>query len=101
MVQTYGIAKDDDGLRNQDAAGGSRHSEETSALLGPDATARGVATKADGPAGLTSSVGNLANTIIGSGMYITSSEQNHITKENHRNAYFSSCKRLYLPRNCV
>ncbi|KAI5123504.1 hypothetical protein M0805_006664 [Coniferiporia weirii] len=59
VVQTYGVA-DHDGAQEhmQGEAQG-----ESSALLGAD----GVS-KPDGGAGLTGSVGNLANTIIGSGM---------------------------------
>ncbi|THH05401.1 hypothetical protein EW145_g4823 [Phellinidium pouzarii] len=66
-VQTYGVAEDredrDDGTQTETV-----HSGESSALLGVDAIQKRTPTKPDGAAGLTGSVGNLANTIIGSGM---------------------------------
>ncbi|KAJ7574441.1 transmembrane amino acid transporter protein-domain-containing protein [Mycena floridula] len=58
MVQTYGVAQSNN-LEPESATG-----EETSALLGGS---RNV-TKREGNASLVSSVSNLANTIIGSGM---------------------------------
>lgn len=66
-VATYGVAADRGGDRSEavdDVPGG-----ESSALLGEDAAPRGL-TKADGHAALTGSIGNLANTIIGSGTYL-------------------------------
>ncbi|TFK51813.1 hypothetical protein OE88DRAFT_1679269 [Heliocybe sulcata] len=60
MVRTYGVAPDRDEVDTA-VAGES----EQSALLGGDAP---VQKKRDGHATLSSSVGNLANTIIGSGM---------------------------------
>lgn len=68
MVQTYGIAEDNDGARGQEEIVDFTQGGETSALLGSGSTAQGISTKPDGPASLTSSVGNLANTIIGSGV---------------------------------
>ncbi|EPQ56528.1 AAAP amino acid transporter [Gloeophyllum trabeum ATCC 11539] len=66
MVQrTYGVAPD-----REDVTGpGVEGETEQSALLGGDAAVgTGAAKKRDGHATLSSSVGNLANTIIGSGM---------------------------------
>lgn len=64
MVQLYGAAQShadqEDGVDVE-----PRASHEEDALLGPDATTR-RATK-DGHATLSSSISNLANTIIGSG----------------------------------
>ncbi|KIP03412.1 hypothetical protein PHLGIDRAFT_26130 [Phlebiopsis gigantea 11061_1 CR5-6] len=59
MVQTYGAASSREA---HDTHGGDEHE----ALLGGDATARRQ--KREGHATIHSSVGNLANTIIGSGM---------------------------------
>lgn len=69
MVQTYNavpvsVEHDDDA----DDGRGAEH--EGSALLGSSASSAGLArnrAQKEGPATLTSSVGNLANTIIGSG----------------------------------
>lgn len=60
MVQTYGVASEN--AYDPAPASGS---SEASALLGEGATPKKE--KRDGVAGLTSGVGNLANTIIGSG----------------------------------
>ncbi|TDL23915.1 hypothetical protein BD410DRAFT_786588 [Rickenella mellea] len=64
MVQTYGVASpsaaSDHGHRIETRSG------ESSALLGEDATPKKVLR--DGHANIVSSVSNLANTIIGSGM---------------------------------
>lgn len=65
MVQTYGVAPDEDSqptpTNYTDAMEG-----ESSALLGGNASAKGV-NKADGHASIVSCVSNLSNTIIGSG----------------------------------
>ena len=61
MVQTYGIA------RGQGAETESHAADEHEALLGRDATARQV--KKEGHATIHSCIGNLANTIIGSGEF--------------------------------
>ena len=66
MVQTYGVAADTPtsrGANDQAFAQGS--AGEGDALLGSDATPKKPLK--DGHATLQSSVGNLANTIIGSG----------------------------------
>ncbi|KAH8116496.1 transmembrane amino acid transporter protein-domain-containing protein [Phellopilus nigrolimitatus] len=65
MVQTYGVANDRDGAFDVHA---DTHVGESSALLGADATLKAAKASSDGSAGITGSVGNLANTIIGSGM---------------------------------
>jgi hypothetical protein len=65
MVQTYGIAPDNDSDRtptNYVSAGEG----ESSALLGGDASIKRN-DKADGHASIVSCVSNLSNTIIGSG----------------------------------
>jgi len=62
MVRTYGAAANHDEVDHP--VGGEN---ESSALLGGESGAR-VKHKQDGHATLSSSVGNLANTIIGSGM---------------------------------
>ncbi|KIM90493.1 hypothetical protein PILCRDRAFT_185179 [Piloderma croceum F 1598] len=66
MVQTYGVAPDNDSepipTNYIDATEG-----ESSALLGGDASIKRK-DKADGHASIVSSVSNLSNTIIGSGM---------------------------------
>lgn len=59
MVQTYGVANEN-GLEADTLA-----TRESDALLGADASSRQP--KTEGHATLQSSVGNLANTIIGSG----------------------------------
>ncbi|OSX64234.1 hypothetical protein POSPLADRAFT_1045325 [Postia placenta MAD-698-R-SB12] len=63
MAQTYGVAPADD---HEDAQRPVDGVGESDALLGADASARKP--KREGHATLSSSVGNLANTIIGSGM---------------------------------
>lgn len=91
MVQTYGVAEENDGARGQEEIVDSAQGEETSALLGSGSTAKGIATKSDGPASLTSSVGNLANTIIGSGAFPV----NYLKAKsliNARHVDISSCK---------
>jgi hypothetical protein len=60
MVQTYGVANE-----HEDAVAETNMSAESDALLGAGASARKA--KAEGHATLQSCVGNLANTIIGSG----------------------------------
>ena len=60
MVQTYGATVDSDQQGVREYGNG-----EGSALLGQYATPKKPLR--DGHAGLTSSIGNLANTIIGSG----------------------------------
>ena len=64
MVQTYGVANE-----HEEAAPDANLSGEGDALLGSDASARKP--KTEGHATLQSCVGNLANTIIGSGEYYT------------------------------
>jgi hypothetical protein len=59
MVQTYGVARENDDHTNHVAGTG-----EESALLGGDAT---VKRQTEGHATLTSCVSNLSNTIIGTG----------------------------------
>jgi hypothetical protein len=66
MVQPYGAAPEQPGGRER-VVEERVHDSEGAALLGTDATPR-KPKPLDGTAGLTSSVGNLANTIIGSGM---------------------------------
>ena len=61
MVQTYGVAADSEHGTNNDL----QHTAESDALLGGDSTVRKP--KSEGHATLQSCVGNLANTIIGSG----------------------------------
>lgn len=68
MVQTYGVAEEHD-VAQDDGRSMLVQGGESSALLGADAAPKGVRAQLDGKAGLTSSVGNLANTIIGSGMF--------------------------------
>ncbi|PSS34102.1 hypothetical protein PHLCEN_2v1854 [Hermanssonia centrifuga] len=63
MVQTYGIVPES--ARSDVET--SRVAEESDALLGSDAGP--VKPKKEGHATIQSSVGNLANTIIGSGMF--------------------------------
>ena len=68
MVQTYNAVPVS--VEHEDADDGRGAEHEGSALLGSSASSAGlVRNKAqkEGPATLTSSVGNLANTIIGSG----------------------------------
>ena len=60
MVQTYGVANG-----SEEVVQDAHLSAESDALLGSDASARKH--KEDGHATIHSSVGNLANTIIGSG----------------------------------
>ncbi|KAI0343286.1 vacuolar amino acid transporter 5 [Trametopsis cervina] len=62
MVQTYGVANE----HGEEVIPDANMSAESDALLGGEASARKP--KAEGHATLQSSVGNLANTIIGSGM---------------------------------
>lgn len=62
MVQTYGVASDR-AAHDTEPHGGDEHE----ALLGRDASARKP--KQEGHATIHSSVGNLANTIIGSGEF--------------------------------
>ncbi|KAI0825680.1 vacuolar amino acid transporter 5 [Irpex lacteus] len=62
MVQSYGVAND----HEEAAPEGNVPASESDALLGAEAGARKP--KAEGHATLQSCVGNLANTIIGSGM---------------------------------
>lgn len=64
MVQTYGVAPVNDTEPTDQVRG------ESSALLGDDATIK-RASKADGHATIVSCVSNLANTIIGSGEFLT------------------------------
>lgn len=64
MVQTYGVAPDNDGDPTNHVAGDG----EGSSLLGGDATPKRPAR--DGQATIVSCVSNLANTIIGSGKSI-------------------------------
>lgn len=61
MVQTYGVANE----HGEEVIPDANMSAESDALLGGEASARKP--KAEGHATLQSSVGNLANTIIGSG----------------------------------
>ena len=61
---------------------------ESDALLGVDASAR--RTKRDGHATLTSSVGNLANTIIGSGQSFRFVHSNMLMNVGHRDVDVSS-----------
>ncbi|PCH36218.1 vacuolar amino acid transporter 5 [Wolfiporia cocos MD-104 SS10] len=65
MVQTYGAAPAEE-REDLPPTGGIAGTGEGDALLGAEASAR--RSKRDGHATLSSSVGNLANTIIGSGM---------------------------------
>ena len=68
MVQAYGSVNDDrSDARGIDEVTGN---DESNALLGDNATPKKP--QRDGVAGLTSSVGNLANTIIGSGTFANS-----------------------------
>ncbi|KAI0091649.1 vacuolar amino acid transporter 5 [Irpex rosettiformis] len=62
MVQTYGVANEHD----EPGTAGAHISGESDALLGADASAKKL--KAEGHATIHSCVGNLANTIVGSGM---------------------------------
>ncbi|EJD07295.1 uncharacterized protein FOMMEDRAFT_15993 [Fomitiporia mediterranea MF3/22] len=66
MVQTYGVAVDHGGA--SELPPDELHGGESSALLGADATPKAVIAKREGAGSLISSVSNLANTIIGSGM---------------------------------
>lgn len=66
MVQSYGVAND----HEEAAPEGNLIASESDALLGAEAGARKP--KAEGHATLQSCVGNLANTIIGSGEHCTS-----------------------------
>jgi hypothetical protein len=63
MVQTYGVASDSHQADAEPQVVGDEHE----ALLGGDGTAR--VQKKEGDGTLHSSVGNLANTIIGSGEF--------------------------------
>lgn len=65
MVQTYGVASDHNGSIPPEA----HSAAEGDALLGAEATPRKP--KSEGHATLQSCVGNLANTIIGSGEFST------------------------------
>ncbi|KAL5537142.1 hypothetical protein ACEPAF_965 [Sanghuangporus sanghuang] len=66
MLRTYGVAKDQD--ESCERVHEEPHAGETSALLGDDALQRPAVQRREGVASLVSSTGNLANTIIGSGM---------------------------------
>lgn len=66
MVQTYGVAVDRDDLH--DTTQEESQEGESSALLGSSSTTRVPSSKSDGSGTIVSSVSNLANTIIGSGM---------------------------------
>jgi hypothetical protein len=61
MVQTYGIAREDDTEPREDIRDG-----EATALLGGTSATKD---RQDGHASITSCVSNLSNTIIGSGPY--------------------------------
>lgn len=63
-VATYGVAPDREGDRSE--VRDEEQRGENSALLGEDAVPTGLS-KPDGHAALPGSIGNLANTIIGSG----------------------------------
>ena len=63
-VATYGVAPDHEGDRSE--VRDEEQRGENSALLGEDAVPTGLS-KPDGHAALPGSIGNLANTIIGSG----------------------------------
>lgn len=65
-VATYGVAPDREGDGSE--ARDEEHRGENSALLGEDAVPTGLS-KPDGHAALPGSIGNLANTIIGSGTF--------------------------------
>jgi hypothetical protein len=65
MVQTYGVAPDNDNEPMPTNYIGATEGE-SSALLGGDASIKRK-DKADGHASIISSVSNLSNTIIGSG----------------------------------
>ena len=66
MVQVYGTSESH---RNVPQEPEDAYNNENTALLGHIDSIPAVSRiKSDGPAGLTSSVSNLANTIIGSGM---------------------------------
>lgn len=80
MVQTYGVASPNDSTAT--AADVYEHptthvATEDDALLGGDSSVKRVA-KREGHATLTSSVGNLANTIIGSGEYLYVQRPNRV-----------------------
>ena len=66
MVQMYGAAPERERVEAEGGRG-QQQDGEGAALLGADATSK-KPKHLDGVATLTSSVGNLANTIIGSGM---------------------------------
>lgn len=72
MVQTYGVASPNGStpaagaVDDTDDTGVAHIATEDDALLGGDSSVKRVV-KREGHATLTSSVGNLANTIIGSG----------------------------------
>ena len=75
MVQTYGVAKDPDG--SHERVHDESYGGEDSALLGDRASQRPIPQKREGVASLVSSTGNLANTIIGSGTFMSSAEIGH------------------------
>ena len=67
-VATYGVAADRGSGTNHSEVQDDIHGGESSALLGEDS--RGTVVKADGHAAMSGSIGNLANTIIGSGTFL-------------------------------
>ncbi|KAI9440368.1 transmembrane amino acid transporter protein-domain-containing protein [Lactarius indigo] len=71
MVQAYHAVPVSVEHEDLDDGRGAEH--EGSALLGSKASSDGLATEREGQATLTSSVSNLANTIIGSGAFAVSS----------------------------
>ncbi len=71
MVQAYHAVPVSVEHEGPDDGRGAEH--EGSALLGGKASSVGLAKEREGRATLTSSVSNLANTIIGSGAYAVSS----------------------------
>lgn len=70
MTASYGIAPKDSTEPELSLARPDHDAEETDALLGRDVVAKPILR--DGHATLHSSIGNLANTIIGSGAYASS-----------------------------
>lgn len=71
-VATYGVVADRGPRADHSEAQDEVRDGESSALLGEDANPRGISAKPDGHAALAGSIGNLANTIIGSGMVLCS-----------------------------
>jgi hypothetical protein len=76
MVQTYGVAPDNDNEPTPTNFVSSGEGE-SSALLGGDASIKRT-DKADGHASIISSISNLSNTIIGSGETLTFMLQSQI-----------------------